>query len=274
MMKTILISLLFISADLFASGGSHDSLLFDGAETYELPKSTECKIKLTVFNSVEITSFSLVKTLACGEISYEKKEVKNIVQKDMDIPVGSEITTGPDGFARIDLEDGSKILLSSNAKLIIEEDFCTRHPALRFMKGSLWTTVKHLLGAKGYEISTERCGGGVRGTEFEVTTDENKTTFKVYEGKVEVTPFMNDKTNKELIKAYERLIEDMQSGKVSPEEYEEKTIWWNSIMEGSGQFPKVMVEAGNMVDVTFEVSAPEPINTADNKWFEDPKFVN
>jgi len=271
-MKLITLILLIISVNVFAYGGGHDSLLFDGSVSYELPKTTGCTIKLTVFKSVEIKSFSLVKTLACGEVTYEKTEVKNIVQKDMDIPLGSEISTGPDGFARIDLEDGSKILLDNNAKIKIEEDFCTHHPLVRIFSGSIWTGVKKLLGSKGYEVSTERCGGGVRGTEFEVITDENKTTFKVYEGKVEVTPFMNDKTNKELIKAYEKLIEDMQSGKVAPEEYEEKTIRWNSVMEGSGQFPKVMLEAGNMADVTFEVSSPEPIPADNNKWFNDPKF--
>lgn len=271
-MKLITLILLIISVNFFAYGGGHDSLLFDGSVSYEVPKTTGCTIKLTVFKSVEIKSFSLVKTLACGEVTYEKTEIKNIIQKDMDIPVGSEISTGPDGFARIDLEDGSKILIGSNARLKIEEDFCTRHPALRLFRGSLWTAVKQLLGAKGYEVSTEVTISGVRGTEFEVIADDNKTTYKVYEGKVEITPLNNEISNKMLLKAYERIIDDMQSGKITSEEYGEKIVKWNTVMEGSGQFPKVMLEAGNMADVTFEISAPEPIPADNYKWFEDPKF--
>lgn len=270
-MKIITLILLIISVNVFAYGGGHDSLLFDGSLSYELPKTTGCTIKLTSFKSVEITSFSLVKTLACGEVTYERKDVKTIVQNDMDIPVGSELTTGSDGFAAIDLDDGSRLLIDKNTKIRIEEDFCSGRSLIKLFNGSVWNKVKKILGGNSYEVSTDRSSGGVRGTEFEVTADENKTTYKVYEGKVEVTPLMSDKTNKELIKAYEKLIVDVQSGKVSPEEYEEKTTRWNSVMEGSGQFPKVMVEAGYMVDVTFEVSAPEPVTT-DNKWFEDPKY--
>ncbi len=273
-MKTIsfILFLTAVTVNSFAYGGGHDTLLFDGAVNYEFPKTAGCTIRLTVYYNVEITSFSMVKTLACGEVSYEKQSIKQTIKRDMDIPVGSEVSTGPDGYAVIELEDGSRILMDNNSKITIEEDFCIRHPILRFHRGSIWTGVKKMLGIKGYEVSTERTIVGVRGTEFEVITDENKTTIKVYEGQVEVTPNMNDKTNQMLIKAYEKLIEDMQSGKISPEEYEEKTIRWNSIMESTRQFPKVMVEAGNMVDVTFEVSDIREIPADNNKWFEDPKF--
>lgn len=272
-MKTLSILIFFVAVNIFAFDSGHDSLLFDGSENYEFPKNTGCTIRLTVYYNVEITSFSMIKTLSCGEVSYEKQSIKQTIQRDMDIPVGSEVSTGPDGYAVIELEDGSRILMDNNSKITIEEDFCIRHPLLRFRRGSIWTTFKKLLGVEGnYAVETGLANGGARGTEFEVITDENKTTFKVYEGQVEVTPMMNDKTNKLLIKAYEQLIKNMETGKITAEEYEEKTIRWNEIMEGSRQFPSVMVEAGNMVDVTFEVSEIKTIPADNNKWFEDPKY--
>lgn len=275
-MKTILIIfiLLAVSIKSFAFSGGHDSLLFDGSDNLEIPKKSGCTIKLTVFNSVEITSFSLVKTLACGEVTYEKQSVKNIVHKDMDIPVGSEISTGPDGFARIDLEDGSRILMDNNSKITIEDDFCIRHPLIRFHRGSVWTSIKKLLGAKSYEVLTDRAIVGVRGTEFELSAKNDNITVKVYESKVEITPVMNDETNKMVIKTYEQLIDDMQTGKITAEEFSEKSIRLTEIMEGGRQFPSVMVETGNMVDVTFEVSTPEPIPADNNRWFEDPRYNN
>ena len=46
----------------------------------------------------------------------------------------------------------------------------------------------------------------------------------------------------------------------------------NEIMEGSRKFPSVMVEAGKMVEVTFEVSEVKDIPADNDKWFEDQKF--
>jgi hypothetical protein len=269
---SVILFLLAVTLKSFSFGGGHDSLLYDGAVNYELPKNTGCTIKLTVFKTVEITTYSLEKSTACGEVFTEKKAVTQMVQTEMDIPVGSEISTGPDGYARIDLEDGSRILLNNNAKIKIVEEFCQDHPVIRLLKGSVWSKIKKLLGGGGYEVNASGVIAGARGTEFEVITDKDKTIIKVYESKVEATPIMNDETNKLVIKAYEKLIEDMQSGKITMEEYIEKTTKMTEIMEGSRKFPSVIVDAGNMVEVTYEVSEIKTIPADDDRWFEDPKF--
>jgi hypothetical protein len=278
-MKTtsIILFLLAVTIKSFAFGGGHDSLLFDGAVNYKFPKNADCKIKLSNWRNVTITSYTIEKTTSCGEVFTEKKEKKYFVDTEMDVPEGSQISTDLNGFAVIRLDDGSFITLGHSTKIVIDESFCHKNRIIKLFSGSIWQNIKKMFeDDPGYLISTERATMGVRGTQFSVEIIEengNKhDVVKVYEGKVEVTPILNDETNKLVIKAYEKLIEDMQSGKITADEYSNKIIKMNEIMEGSRQFPSVMVEAGNMVEVTYEVSEIKTIPADNDKWFEDPKF--
>jgi len=273
-MKKLLLIQFFIlfSFECFAFGGGHDSLLFDGEVYYEMPKTADCYLKITTFNKVVIKTHKLVKSTACGEEFTERITVEHTVNKEVNVPLGSDITTGPEGFAVVELWDESKLFIGPNSTVKIDEEFCDNYGFKLLGSCLTWIKIKKFFGGKGYEVATDRAIVGVRGTEFEVIEDADKTTVKVYEGTVEVTPKMTDKTNKELIRAYEKLIEDMQTGKITEEEYIEKTTKMTEIMEGSRKFPSVMVEAGKMVEVTYEVSEVKEIPADNDKWFEDPKF--
>lgn len=273
-MKSIILILLILSVNVFAYIGGHDSLTFDGEIYIEPPKTADCYLKITTFNQVVIKTHKLVKSTACGEEFSEKVTVEHVVNKEVNVPLGSDITTGPDGFAVVELWDESKLIIGPNSTVNIGEEFCDNYGFKLIGSGLTWTKIKKFFGGKGYEFSTERHTAGVRGTEFEIIETPDKSIVRVFEGKVEVKPRKTDKTIDDLKKGYEKLIEDMQAGKISPDEYSEKIIRLNEIMEGSGKFPSVMVEAGYMVTVTYEVSDPEPIPTDYNKWFEDPKFGN
>lgn len=270
----VFLLLVFTSINIYSFGGGHDSLLFDGAVNYEFPKNAECKIKLTFveMGGIEVTKFTTEVLEVCGEISKEIKTEKVTMTKPGEIPLGSEIVTGPNGYAEVELWDGGIIRIAPNSTIRITNDFCDKRSLIQKTTSKVWHKVKNLLGGGGYEVTTQGAVGGVRGTEFEVITENDKTIFKVYEGKIEVTPILNDETNKLVIKAYEKLIEDMQTGKITMEEYIEKTTKMTEIMEGSRKFPSVMVEAGKMVEVTYEVSEVKDIPADNDKWFEDPKF--
>lgn len=276
-MKTISIILFLFAVTIksFAFGGGHDSLLFDGTVNYEFQKNADCKVKLSFIErgGIEVIKITSEVLEICGEIDKEIKKEKIIMTKPGEIPIGSEITTGPDNYAEIELWDESIIRIAPNSTIKITDDFCDKRNLIQKGASKVWHKIKTLLRGSGYEVlCVERTIIGVRGTEFEVINDNDKTTIKVYEGKVEVTPKMNDETNKLLIKAYEYLIKDMESGKITIDEYSEKSAKWTEIMEGSRQFPSVMVEAGNMVEVTFEVSEIKSIPADNDNWFNDPKF--
>lgn len=274
-MKIIKLFLLLLAAQaqVFSFGGGYDSLLFDGSVKQVLPEKSDCTVKLTyVTKSVDVIKYIPGSYDVCGISGTEVKTEKVTMTKPGDIESGSEIVTGAESFAEVELDDGSILRIAPNSSVKISDDYCTNR-TLRQKAGSIWHKVKKLLGSKSYEVTTNGANCGVRGTEFEVIVNGNNTEFKVFEGSVEITPVMNDESNKALIKAYEQMIKDMETGKITANEFTEKSAGWTEIMEGSRQFPKVLVEAGNMVSVTFEVSKPESIPGGETHWFDDSNFI-
>ena len=271
-MKTIILVILLISVNLFAFGGGHDSLTFDGEVYIKPPQKSDCTIRILGWNNLKVTSYKIVQSTSCGEVFTEKKEEKHFVEEEMDVPPGSEISTAVSGHALIQLDDGSTILLREKTKIVIDENFCHKNKLIKLFTGSIWQNIKKIVSGSSYEVSVGRYVAGVRGTQFEVTEEDGKSEVKVYEGTVEVTPIMNDNANQMVIKEYEKIINDMETGIITPDEYSEKIIRISEIMEGSRQFPSVMVYEGNMVNITFEVSSPMTIPAENNKWFEDPKY--
>lgn len=112
---------------------------------------------------------------------------------------------------RLKLWDGGIIRIAPNSTIRITNDFCDKRSLdLKDNIKSMAQSKEPVFGGGGYEVTTNGAVGGVRGTEFEVITEKDKMIFKVYEGKIEIL-ILNDETNKLVIKAYEKLIEDMQS---------------------------------------------------------------
>lgn len=107
-MKKIQVFLLvmFTSINIYSFGRwGHDFLLsFDGSVNYELPKNADCKIKLTFveMGGIEVTKFTTEVLEICGEISKEIKTEKVTMTKPGEIPLGSEIITGPNSYAEVE----------------------------------------------------------------------------------------------------------------------------------------------------------------------------
>lgn len=107
------------------------------------------------------------------------------------------------GNLKLELTDGSVIMLSEKSKLVIKEaDFAgqERKGFSAFLEaGKLWTRVKAALGGAKYEVTTERAVAGVRGTIFRIDADalvkgarggkaRNASIVRVTEGVVAVKP--------------------------------------------------------------------------------------
>lgn len=79
------------------------------------------------------------------------------------------------GSLKLELTDGSVIMLGDGAKLVITEAEFDGQERKGFSAvleaGKLWTKVKKALGGAKYEVSTERAVAGVRGTIFRIDAD-------------------------------------------------------------------------------------------------------
>lgn len=79
------------------------------------------------------------------------------------------------GTLKLELNDGSVIILGDAAKLVITEAEFEGQERKGFSAileaGKLWTKVKKAVGGAKYEVSTERAVAGVRGTIFRIDAD-------------------------------------------------------------------------------------------------------
>ncbi len=282
-MKTKIIAAVFFILCVMGSktlAGGHDSLLFDGAGEVRIIQSNfndDCNIKVTKVSGF-VVGTRVVKDIysTCGvfdtttriESAAQLKEGNMIVKRE-------EIRTGEDGYVKMELTDGSVIILGPNSSIYIDEDMCEMARTLiRFSFGSLWTKVKKLIGGGKFEVSTERGCACVRGTEFSVETNSERDIVRVYEGTVEVKRNLDMKSMEQSGTAIQKLTEDYQAGKLTLEEYTAKVNEYSAGMNESmdNTSKETMVEAGFMVTVKDKVTSPEPIPSGESKWFEDPKI--
>jgi hypothetical protein len=99
------------------------------------------------------------------------------------------VKTGPDGYARFQVSDGSIIEVFPNAQFIFRDNPPTWKDLLNVVIGRVKVYIQHLNGIPNpNNVSSPTAVISVRGTVFEVNVeDEDGTTFvSVDEGKVEV----------------------------------------------------------------------------------------
>ncbi len=185
--------LVFAVVNIYSFGGGHDSLLFDDPGTkISSTFSNECKIKVVQVSGLVIGSVKIMELLqGCGDEVDTVYRTLNGEQLKVgfDIVENEEVRTGEDGFVKLELADGSVMVVGPNSSLMFTENLCKETKTLvKLINGSIWTKVKKLLGGGKFEVSTERNGGGVRGTEFSFEVFPDREVIKVYEGSFEVYP--------------------------------------------------------------------------------------
>ncbi len=277
-----LMLVVFAATSIYSFGGGHDSLLFDGSGEVKFLQNSfgdGCNIYVTKVSGF-VLGTKVKKEIyeVCGQWDTVYTTLNGArLERGDNVSKNQEIKTGEDGFIRMELNDGSVIVLGPNSTILIDQEMCETANAIskiRITAGSLWTKVKKLLGGGKFEVSTERNGGGVRGTEFTFEITPEKEVIKVYEGTFEVYPLKKNQQLEDSGKEMEQLQKDFESGKITMEEYAAKMTEFGSKMSKlSDEITKsTMVEAGFMVTVTDKISTPEPIPAGETKWFEDPRI--
>jgi hypothetical protein len=253
-----------------------DSLLYDGVFSGSSPliPNDDCPIKVNYASGTTNASKHVLLTVTtCGVTSSSEQIQNGPLQKDDKLLPGSEISTGSDGKAELQLGDGSVIRMGPNTTIKITQEHCVS-TSIFTISGNIWLKVKKLLGGGKFYVEGRVAGGGVRGTEFTVEATENSAIFTVYEGSVEVTPKGSSGKYKEDLKDVEKLTQDFQSGKISMEEFGKKMEEYSKKIEESAtnMNKPAMVEAGYMITITDKVKGPEPFEKSSSNWFDDANF--
>ncbi|MDP2167435.1 MAG: FecR domain-containing protein [Thermodesulfovibrionales bacterium] len=128
-----------------------------------------------------------------GEVSYRK--MNNIpyqpAKKDTQLEQGYWIKTGTDGWASVELSDGSKLTLANGTELEITEFVIgkgKKDGVFSITKGKLRASVTRLAGEKvNYKVKSPTAVAGVRGTEFMIMTEGPANVFFGNEGSADVS---------------------------------------------------------------------------------------
>lgn len=121
-----------------------------------------------------------------GDVNYVKKGATEWQPASIGtiLENGDKIGSKDNSWVEISFRAGHQAKLGSNSFMIINH--MEIKTSLELFKGELFSKVKKLSKAEGYEVKTSQSVASVRGTEFKVTIDENngQTLVSVYVGSV------------------------------------------------------------------------------------------
>jgi hypothetical protein len=260
----------------------HDSLLFDGenavrTETFYSKSDEECVYRVTYVKGTATGKIRKMQIIdVCGIRKDTIYEYQNgAIEKYSVIKGGEMVKTGPESTAKIELSDGSVIVLGPNTDYTLPVNVCDVIRKSSLNIGSVWTKVKKMIGGGKFEVSTERMTAGVRGTEFSVEIiEENGIKYdvtKVYEGSVDISlKNIDTESYEKKSEELDKLTEDFEAGKITMEEYTKKALEMTQSIKNETKNLKLsqIVEAGYMLKSDGKVlGEPVQFNTSEDTWF-------
>jgi hypothetical protein len=124
-----------------------------------------------------------------GQVSALGSQGLQALFKDDTVKRQQTIVTGPDGYARFEVSDGSTFEVFPNSKVVFREHLTNLEELLNVTIGRVKVFIQHLNGLENHnKVSSPTAVISVRGTKFDVfVEDEDGTTLvSVDEGLVDV----------------------------------------------------------------------------------------
>ena len=117
-----------------------------------------------------------------GGVTLKKGKAESQGVEGAEVSEGTEIVTDARTRVRIDLDDGSSMVLDRGTDIAIESGPRT----MRVKAGSIVADVAHIENAPIAHLTTEHGEVAVLGTKFALTSAEDRTTVEVMRGVVEL----------------------------------------------------------------------------------------
>ncbi|WP_434777809.1 FecR domain-containing protein [Neisseria sp. Ec49-e6-T10] len=177
------------------------------ADPYNIRPNTILKVPFQwgkkIAASASIASFS-------GKVTVKVNGQSQNVSVGLTLPAGTHITTDKKSQATLRFADGSHLILSNDTSIVLGQQTYypttgASHNKIELEKGSVKGDIEHPpLMNNRYEIQTRTAVTAVKGTELDVSVDdEGKTRTSVYSGVVDVS---SGKDKIELEKGYGSLV--------------------------------------------------------------------
>jgi hypothetical protein len=138
--------------------------------------------------SAQVLSSSAVFTNASGRVSVERSGELWAASAGQTVNVGQVVVTGADGFAELQLPDGSQLEIFANSRFAYRANQFNLRDAIDLYLGKIRFHIQKLTNDDpSIRVNSPTAVISVRGTVFEVEVDSNETTrITVDEGAVAV----------------------------------------------------------------------------------------
>ncbi len=145
---------------------------------------------------------------AVGNVSIIRDETLWVVFPDQAVRVGETIVTEEDGFAELELSDGSRFQIFPNSRVVFRKNPGSLRDLVDVFLGRVKFQIQKITGGSPrYRIFTPTAVISVRGTTFDVNVDPDETTFvAVDEGVVGITHRLLPTANEITLGAGESII--------------------------------------------------------------------
>ncbi|MCV3735946.1 FecR domain-containing protein [Rhizobium sp. TRM96647] len=119
------------------------------------------------------------------EVRFFDVSAWNHVDLNQDLLIGDELRTNAVGQLAILFSDDTQIRLGRNSSLLVRQMGATGDTVLDLNSGSIWARAQR--GGRGLKVETPAAAAAIRGTDWSLTVDGDKTSLAVLEGTVELT---------------------------------------------------------------------------------------
>jgi len=145
---------------------------------------------------------------AVGQVSIIRDETPWVVFPDQAVRVGETIVTEEDGFAELELSDGSRFQIFPNSRVVFRKNPGSLRDLVDVFLGRVKFHIQKITGGSPrYRIFTPTAVISVRGTTFDVNVDADETTLvAVDEGVVGVMHRLLPSANEIAVGAGESII--------------------------------------------------------------------
>ncbi len=126
-------------------------------------------------------------TFVIGTVTLERRgEPARPIHHKEELKQGDVVKTGPNSMLVVQLGEDSVIKIESSTTLAMSQLLFPGDKQLNLEQGRMFTRVRHLGKESTFKVYTKTSLAAVRGTEFSVTADKNRSVVAVNEGTVAV----------------------------------------------------------------------------------------
>ncbi|MGO8099488.1 FecR domain-containing protein [Rhizobium leguminosarum] len=189
-----------------------------------------------------------------------------VVDINQDLLTGDVLRTNANGQLAIVFSDHTQVRLGRNSSLQVKKMAASGDTTLELQSGTIWARAER--GGQGLTVETPAAAAAIRGTDWTMTVEGNKTSMIVLEGRVALS---NPQGSVEVNEGEGAVATIGQAPRklviVTPDDREQMLFYLN-LRDGFGLMPTSPLPAGHMAGERRRLLALPPERRTTEDWLE------